>query len=113
MTLGEIAKKLGFKYLCGEAKAPVTVTGGYACDLLSDVMAHTKPGDIWVTRQVHENIVAVASLKDLAGIVLVNGRQPEEKTIQKAEQEGIALLLSELPAFEVVGRLYQEGVRGT
>lgn len=113
MTLGEIAKKLGLKYLCGAGQASVPVTGGYACDLLSDVMAHTKLGDIWVTRQVHENIVAVASLKDLAGIVLVNGRQPEDKTIQKAEQEGIALLLSELPAFEVVGRLYQEGVRGT
>jgi len=113
MTLGELAKKLGFKFLCVERKGDVPVSGGYVCDLLSDVMAHTKQGDLWVTRQVHENIVAVASLKDLAGIVLVNGRAPEEKTIQKAEQEGVALLLSELPAFEVVGRLYQEGVRGT
>lgn len=113
MTLGELAVKLGFKFLCGEAKSSVSLNGGYVCDLLSDVMAHTKPGDIWVTRQVHENIVAVASLKDLAGILLVNGRAPEDKTIQKAEQEGVALLLSDLPAFEVVGRLYQEGVRGT
>ena len=113
MTLGELAVKLGFKFLCGKEKGSVPVNGGYVCDLLSDVMAHTKPGDIWVTRQVHENIVAVASLKDLAGILLVNGRAPEEKTIQKAEQERVALLLSDLPAFEVVGRLYQEGVRGT
>ena len=88
------------------------VTGGYASDLISDVLAHSNEGNLWVTLQIHQNIVAAASLKDLAGIVLVGGREPEEETLGKAEREGIPILVSALPAFELVGRLYQLGVRG-
>ncbi|HWR71782.1 MAG TPA: serine kinase, partial [Nitrospirota bacterium] len=87
-------------------------TGGYASDLLSDVLAHAGEGSVWVTLHIHQNIVAVASHKDLAGIVLVQGRQPEKDTIAKAEEEGIPVLVSQLPAFELIGRLYQAGIRG-
>jgi hypothetical protein len=88
------------------------VTGGYASDLLSDVMANSRVGNVWITLQVHINIVAVASLKELAGIILINGRQPDDDTVQKAEAEGIPIMVSQLPAFELVGRLYELGIRG-
>jgi len=91
-------------------KAPLT--GGYASDLLSDVMANSREGDIWVTLQVHPNIIAVASLKDLAGIVIVQGKKPEEQTVEKAQQEGVPLLVSELQTFEIIGRLYNLGISG-
>jgi predicted transcriptional regulator len=81
-------------------------------DLLSDVMANAKPGDIWVTLQIHQNIIAVATLKELTGIILIGGRQPEKQTLAKAEEEQVPILLSDLPAFEVVGRLYQLGITG-
>jgi len=87
------------------------VTGGYVSDLLSDVIGNSRPGDLWVTLQSHVNVVAVASMKDLAGIILVNNRQMDEDAIEKAKEEGIAVLVSELPAFEVAGRLYGLGVR--
>jgi hypothetical protein len=88
------------------------VTGGYASDLLSDVIAHGEEGNLWVTLQIHENIVAVASMKDIAGIVLVNGREPELETIRKAEEEKIAIMVTEMSTFELVGRLYNLGVTG-
>jgi hypothetical protein len=88
------------------------VTGGYASDLLSDVIANSKPGNIWITLQIHVNIVAVASLKELAGIVIVSDRTPQEDTLEKAESEGIPVMVSRLPAFELVGRLYGLGVHG-
>jgi hypothetical protein len=88
------------------------VTGGYASDLLSDVIGNSREGDVWVTLQIHVNIVAVASMKELSGIILVNGREPDEDTVEKAEAEGIPLMVSGLPAFELVGRLYGLGVRG-
>ena len=87
------------------------VAGGYASDLLSDVIANGSPGDVWVTLQVHQNIVAVASMKDLAGIVLVSGREPEQETLDKAEAENIPVMVSSLPAFELIGRLYRLGIR--
>ncbi len=43
-------------------------------DLLSDVYAGAKEGDLWITLQLHQNIVAVAFLNNLAGIVIVGGR---------------------------------------
>ncbi len=86
--------------------------GGYVSDLLSDVMAQSKEGDIWVTLQAHPNIIAVASLKELAGIVIVQGRKPEEETLKKAQNEEIPILVSDLQAFEIVGRLYQMGISG-
>jgi len=89
------------------------VSGGYASDLLSDVLAHGKEGNLWITLQAHANIVAVASMKGFAAILLVGGREPQEDTLEKAESERIPILVSRLPAFELVGRLYGLGIRGT
>ena len=112
MNLNQIAQKLGLEVRAGESALTTEVRGGYASDLMSDVIAHAREGDLWVTLQTHQNIVAVASMKALAGIVLVNGRQPEADTLQKAGAENIALLVSVLPAFELVGRLYGLGLSG-
>ena len=88
------------------------VTGGYASDLLSDVLTNGDEGNIWITLQTHQNIVAIASIKGISGILLVNSRQPTEETISKAVEEGIPILISPLPAFELIGRLYELGISG-
>lgn len=87
------------------------VTGGYVSDLLSDVIGNAQQGNIWITLQVHLNIVAVASLKGLSGIILVNSRKPDENTLEKARLENIPVMTSSLPTFELVGRLYALGLR--
>ena len=106
MDVEAIARKLNLKVLTGTDKLKTHVHGGYAGDLLSDVMANSKEGDIWITRQTHPNIVAVARLKEHAGIVLIAGSEPAQETVERAAAEGIPLLLSDLPAFDVAGRLY-------
>jgi len=112
VTLSEIAEKLDLSVRAGEDALTSEVRGGYASDLLSDVIAHAREGDLWVTLQAHQNTVAVADMKGLAGIVLVNGREPEADTLKKAVEENVPLLVSEFPAFELAGRLYQMGLRG-
>ncbi len=112
MTLKEIANRLGLKPLTALSRLSGEPSGGYVSDLLSDVMANAKAGDLWVTLQIHQNIVAVASLKEIAGIIIIGGREPEKETLAKAEEENIPILLSKLSAFEVVGRLYQMGISG-
>ena len=112
MNLKEIVDKLALKVAAAGDKLDHEVTGGYASDLLSDVMANSREGDIWVTLQVHPNIIAVATLKDLAGIVIVQGKKPEAQTVEKAQQEGVPLLVSELQTFEIIGRLYNLGISG-
>jgi hypothetical protein len=106
-TLAEIVEALDLKVRSGEDKLDTTeVRGGYVGDLLSDVMGNSREGDLWMTRQVHQNIVAVASLKDHAGIVLVGGSEPAADTLEKAGRESVPILVSPLPAFEAIGRIY-------
>lgn len=104
MKLADLVNQLGLK-AHGAAELPdVEVTGGYVGDLLSDVMAGGREGMLWITRQVHPNIVAVAALKELAGIVIV--AEPEAETIAKAAAEEVALFSTPASAFEVAGRVY-------
>ena len=112
IKLSEIIEKLDLEVKCAKDMLDSEVTGGYASDLLSDVMANSKLGNVWVTMQIHMNIVAVASLKELTAIILVNGRKPDSDTIEKAKGEKIPILTSQLSAFELTGRLYQMGIRG-
>ena len=112
MTVREAMAALGGTLEVGEAEADRGIAGGYVSDLLSDVIAHAQDGDLWVTMQKHANIVAVARLKNLAGIVLVNGRQPEPDTIARAAQEHIPIVTTPLQAFEAAGVLHALGVRG-
>jgi predicted transcriptional regulator len=113
MTVLDIVNLFGLKIRTGENQLNEEVTGGYASDLLSDVIAHSRKGNIWVTIQAHPNIVAVATMKELTGIILTGGREPDSDTLQKAEEEGIPILVSPLFTFELVGKLYQMGISGT
>ncbi len=112
MTVFDIVKTFGLQTRAGRDRLLQEVTGGYASDLLSDVIANSRKGNIWVTLQTHPNIVAVASMKELAGIILTGGREPDSDTLQKAEEEEIPILVSPLYAFELVGKLYQMGISG-
>jgi shikimate kinase len=112
MTVRDAVEALGLEILTESEGLESQVTGGYASDLLSDVMAHSMAGNLWVTLQTHRNIIAVATLKELAAVILVNGRMPDSDTLAKAREEKVVVLASRLPAFELVGKLYQAGIRG-
>jgi DRTGG domain len=110
MNVQRVVEQLSLEVCAGSERLGKEVTGGYACDLLSYVMARAKEGDIWVTIQSHMNIVAVAGLINLAGIIVTEGSRPDAATLEKANAEGVAILLTSLTTYEVVGRLYELGV---
>lgn len=86
-------------------------TGGYASDLLSCVIAGAKPGNLWVTIQAHVNIVAVASLNELAAVIITENASPDPAVIQKANEQGVILLVSRETTYQVVGKLWEMGIR--
>ncbi|MBN1615364.1 MAG: serine kinase [Deltaproteobacteria bacterium] len=106
MDIEAVIGSLNLEVLSGKERLKTEVRGGYTGDLLSDVMANSKEGDLWITRQTHPNIVAVASLKEHAGIILVAGSEPAGETLERAANENIPIMVSELSGFEVTGRLY-------
>lgn len=107
MQLKALVESLGLKVKSCPDGLEREVAGGYVGDLLSDVIANSRQNDIWITRQVHQNIVAVASLKDIAGIILIQGAEPAADTVEKAEREGIPVMVSELGAFEIAGKVHR------
>ncbi len=112
MTVAEIAEKLSLSIQAAHDKLDTEVTGGYTSDLLSCVMAKARKGNIWVTLQSHLNIVAVASLKELAGIIVTEGMPLEASTLEKASEEGIPILTTPHTTFTIVGQLAQLGIQG-
>jgi len=112
VKLREIVERLSLKVITGHDSLEVDVTHGYCSDLMSDVIANAQEDELWVTLQVHQNIIAVAVLKSMAGIVLTKERLPEEATIAKAEAEGLPVMTSSLSAFQLVGELFQLGISG-
>ena len=112
MRLSDIIKKLGLEVRAGGEWLDAEISGGYVSDLLSDVLANSRQNDLWVTLQLHPNIVAVASMKRVAAIVIINGREPAAETAAKANEEKIPILVTRLSAFDLVGRLYAMGITG-
>ena len=113
MNLKVLVSELRLKVRTGKDLLDREITRGYASDLMSDVIANAQAGDIWITLQVHINVVAIASMREIAAIILTHNRQPLPETEKKAREEEVPILISDLPAFELVGRLYSLGISGT
>ena len=112
MTVRDLIEPLSARVLCGGDFLDAEVAGGYCCDLLSWVMAHGKRGGAWITVQTHLNTVAVASLLDLACIIIPEDIEVNDQTLAKAEQEGIAVLSTSLTGYHVSGRMMGLGLGG-
>jgi hypothetical protein len=111
VTLGQAAEYLGLTPCAGTVDPQAPISGAVVGDLLSHVMAKGKHGNVWITIQVHPNIVAVAALDGLAAIVIADGFDPDEDTLVRAEEEGVPLYRSGESGFVLCGKLYELGVR--
>lgn len=112
MIVKDIVTALDVEVAAGADGLGKTVTGGYASDLLSCVMAGAKEGNVWVTLQAHANVIAVAELLNIACVIITEGKRPDEETLAKANERGIPTLLAKEGSFTVVSKLVQLGVRG-
>ena len=99
MTVNELAAMPGFKTVAlpdGERE----IRNVYIGDLLSSVMGRAKADNAWITIMSNINIVAVASLADVACIILAEGVTLDSTVTETATAKGINILTSDLPAYE-------------
>jgi len=108
MKVIELIEKFDLQIFSGKSGLEIQISGGYVSDLLSDVIGYARENQVWITLQTHQNVMAIASLKDLAAVILVKGMQPDEDTLIHSEEEGIPLLGTEMETFEMAGKLYME-----
>lgn len=100
MTVNQLIKKLDLEIL-NLSDGDREITGGYTGDLLSWVMGKAQSGDMWVTIMTNINVVAVASLVDVACVVIADNAEIAPEVIEKAKSQDINLLRSSVSAYKL------------
>ena len=106
MKVCDLVNQLGLTVFSGHNGLDNLVSGGYTSDLLSDVMGNIDENQVWITLQTHKNITAIASLKDVAAIIIVKGYIPGNETIEQSNKESIPILGTSMQSFETSGKLF-------
>lgn len=106
MTVRELAEKLNLEVL-SSAEPEREITGAYAGDLLSWVMGRAQSGDAWITIMTNINTVAVASLADVACVILAEDCEIEDDVVATAQAKGINLLRGGETTYQLCAALSQ------
>ncbi len=113
MKLREVAELVGAGFLTGEELADREVSAAFAADLLSDVLAMVREeGVLLITGTVTAQVVRVAEVMNLAGVLFVRGKLPAKSTVDYAAAAGIPLLATPRTMYEACGVLYTHGLPG-
>ena len=110
MKVSELMTLLDAKCVNEAANLDAEISCGYSCDLLSWVLAHGKQGMAWCTVQTHVNVIAVSVLMEMACVILVEGVEAEEASLNKAIEEGMPVLSTHMTAYEVCGIMNKAGI---
>ena len=108
MTTKELIEKLELKQLSKFEHRDID--GVFVSDMLSDVMAGAKSGNLWLTIQTHKSIVPAANLVDVSAVIITSGKEVPQETVELASKYDIPILSTALPTFEIIGKLYAMGL---
>jgi DRTGG domain. len=100
MTAAQLKTQLQLETIC-EGSPEREVTSGYCGDLLSWVMGRAPADSVWVTIMGNINVIAVASLADVACVVLADGVKLDEDARVRAVSEGMNVYSSAMGEFEL------------
>lgn len=110
MKVSELCEKLSLECAAGNDGLSKEIKGCYIGDLLSLAMASVKEGTLWITIQTNINVAAVASLGDAACVIIADGFKPDENMCEKAQEEGIPIITTDLSAHEIASELSGCGI---
>jgi len=112
MTLEEVKQILECEVITGEDRLGTEIKVGCGCDLMSDVLAFTKPDALLLTGLANRQAVRTAQVADVRAIVFVRGKRPDEGAVALAREKGLPVLVTDLLLYEACGRLYARGLEG-
>jgi hypothetical protein len=112
LTLRRVCELLDGEIICRGELAEQNVASACGCDLMSDVLAFTRPGSVLLTGLTNSQVIRTAEMLDLKAVVFVRSKRPDERTIKMAESLQLVIILSPHPLYESCGRLYTAGLGG-
>jgi len=108
MKVSELTKKLGLQTL-----NPIydkDINGVYISDMVSDIVAGIKPGNLLITIQLHKNLIATANLVDVSAIVYVRGKEPQSDVLDLANRAELTLFKTDMDAWNLAIKLHELGL---
>ena len=84
----------------------ITITGAYACDMLSRVVSTIENGQVWITILNSINVVAVASLSECPCVILAEGVKMDMDVVKRAEENNVMIISTPLSTYEICGLIY-------
>jgi predicted transcriptional regulator len=113
MTLRDIRNILNADVLCGEQLLDREVKTGFACDLISHMLAFASSDTLLITTLTNLHVIHTAEVMDAVGVVFVGGKKPSPSVIEQMNSSRIPLLSTELLLFKCCGLLFQNGIQGS
>ena len=101
MKIADLLESINNCEILYEGDSSREISKVYCCDLLSIAMGNAPQDGVWVTVMGNRNTLAVAVLADISCIVLAEGATFDEGTLEQAKKEGIAVLRTEHPVFDI------------
>lgn len=83
-----------------------------ASDLMSDVLAFSRPGSVLLTSLVSPQAIRTAEIADISAICFVSGKKPSPDVITAAEECGIPVMVCNYSLYTCSGKLFEIGLLG-
>ena len=106
MKLKNIIEIVNAELLWGKDLLVLDIKRVSCSDLLSDVLAFTKPDTLLVTGLVNLQVIRTAEMSDISAVCFVRGKKPNEDVISLAREKNIPVFATALSMYETSGRLY-------
>ena len=112
MLIKQIKEILQCRSLTDETLLDREIEYCFGADLMSDVLRYARTGSLLLTGITNNQVLQVAEIMDLKGVVFVRGKEPDKEVITQANQRKLPLLATENLMFDSCGILYSKGLRG-
>lgn len=111
MVIKDIIGILEGEVIC-EGNLDTEIKTACGSDMMSDVLAFVKDQSVLLTGLVNPQVVRTAEMMDMACIVFVRGKDPDQSIIDLAKARDITLIKTRFRMFTACGKLYANGLSG-
>jgi predicted transcriptional regulator len=112
MILRDIKNILNCSSLTSDCLLEKDIEYCFGADLMSDVLRYARTGSLLLTGITNNQVLQVAEIMDLRGVIFVRGKLPDKNIIEEAEKRNLPLLSTDNLMFDTCGILYMNGLRG-
>ena len=111
MTVEDIQKVLGAEVLMGKEHLCGKAGSVYSSDMMSDVLAFAEDHSVLATGLCNPQVIRTAEMLDMACIIFVRGKKPDEQMCRMAGEKDMVILSTAFSMFKTCGLLYEAGLR--